>query len=183
MKENSANITFRELMDSSDGWGHDEGREVFSRLLERVEANPGKKIFRISLAGVEKTDTSFPRESLMELARRFRQDKGFCLYDATNRDLLDNWDAGALKKSQPIFVWTADRYQIIGPAPKKGQAAILNYTMSRDCVRAIDAAKDLGIGLSNASSKLKQLCEKGYLLRSEEVAETGGIEYIYFKIK
>jgi hypothetical protein len=183
MKENFACIIFRELMDSADGWGHDEGREVFARLLTRVEANPGKKIFRISLKGVERTDTSFPRESLMELARRYRGDKGFCIYDAISKDLLDNWDAAALKKNQPIFVWGSEHYHIIGPDLKKGNASILDYALSRDQVRAIDAVKDLGLGLSNASSKLKQLWEKGYLLRSEEVAESGGIEYVYFKIK
>ena len=170
-------------MDSADGWGHDEGREVFARLLNRVEANPGKKIFRISLKGVERTDTSFPRESLMELARRYRSDKGFCLYDAMNEDLLDNWDAAALKKNQPIFVWDSEKYKIIGPALKKGHIAVLDYAMSREFVRAIDAVRDLNLKLSNASSKLKQLWEKGYLLRTEEVAESGGIEFVYFRIK
>jgi hypothetical protein len=183
MKENAANISFRKLLDSSDAWGHDEGRKVYIKLLDCVEANAGSKIFRISLAGVERTDTTFPRESLMELAKRYRGDKGFCLYDLTNEDLIANWDSAAINKKQPIFIWSSDGYKLIGPALNKGYTAIFGLAQTRDCIRAIDAVKELGLGLSNASSKLKQLWEKGYLLRNEEVAESGGTEYIYYKIK
>jgi hypothetical protein len=119
----------------------------------------------------------------MEIARRYRCGKGFCLYDATDVDLLENWAAAAVKKDQPIFVWDSGTHRIIGPKLNKGYVAILDYAMSRDQVKAIDAVNDLGIRLPNASSKLKQLWEKGYLLRSEEVAESGGIEFVYFKIK
>src|ERR1039457_818990 len=177
MKENCANISFRSLMKSADAWGHEEGREVFIKLLNCVEEYAGKKIFRISLKGVERTDTTFPRESLMELAKRFRGDKGFCLYDVTDDDLIENWAAAAVKKNQPIFVWRPNGYQLIGPPLNKGFATILDLALTRDCIRAIDAVKELGLGLSNASSKLKQLWEKGYILRSEEVAESGGIEF------
>jgi len=170
-------------MKSADAWGHDEGREVFSKLLKCVEEKAGIKIFRISLKGVERTDTTFPRESLMELAKRFRGDKGFCLYDAYDEDLLENWDAAAVKKNQPIFVWDSNGYKLIGPSLNKGFSAIFDLAMSQDCVRAIDAVKELGLRLSNASSKLKQLWEKGFLLRSEEVAESGGIEFVYYIIK
>jgi predicted transcriptional regulator len=65
----------------------------------------------------------------------------------------------------------------------KGHEAIFELLLKRDSVKAIDVVMELGLGLSNASSKLKQLWEKGYILRNNELAESGGIEYVYYKIK
>jgi len=36
------------------------------------------------------------------------------------------------------------------------------------------------ISIQNASAKLKKLYNSGYLSRSEETAESGGIEFIYY---
>ena len=37
----------------------------------------------------------------------------------------------------------------------------------------------MDLSVQNASSKLKKLVDEGYILRSEETAETGGIEFVY----
>lgn len=180
---NFANITFRDLMSSANAWGPEEGREVYMKLLKFVEANAGVKIFRVSFKGVERTDISFPRESLIELAKRYRGDKGFCIYDLTDAALIEIWDAAADRTNQPIFSWDSNGYTLLGPSLNKGYGPVFNLVLSRDSIRATDAVKELGIGLSNASSKLKQLWEKGYILRKEDVAESGGIEFNYFKIQ
>lgn len=184
MNEMAFEIRLRDLMASSDGWGHEEGREVFANLLKVVESNPGKRIFRISLAGVSRTDASFPRESVMELARRYRGDKGFCLVDGSNPDLLDNWDAAAEKKNQPMVVWLSDeKYQLIGPQPSRGNTATLAFALLTPVVRAAEVAEQLDLKVQNASTKLKQLWEQGFLLRREDVADSGGVEYQYFRIR
>lgn len=170
-------------MPSSDGWGHIEGREVHSRLLGIVEANPGVRIFRISLKGVARTDASFPRESVMEIARRYRGDKGFCLTDFANIDLRENWGHGAEKKEQPIVIWDNDNWSLLGPEPSRGNYETLKYALSNDLIRASDVSKQLDMKLTNASTKLKQLWEKGFLLRCEEAAESGGVEFVYYRIK
>lgn len=171
-------------MVNCDGWGHDEGHEVFRKLIKEVEASPGIQIFQISLEGVERTDSSFPRESVVELARRYRGNKGFCLTNVINQDLLDNWDAAAQKREQPLFVWNGDdEYKIIGPEPSQGNIEILKYSLSDENVTASAAANALDIKLTNASTKLKQLSEQGYLLRREELAASGGVEFKYFRVK
>jgi predicted transcriptional regulator len=40
----------------------------------------------------------------------------------------------------------------------------------------------LKISVPNASTKLKKLLDNGYLLRAEEAAESGGIEFMYHAI-
>jgi hypothetical protein len=153
-------------------------------LLNVVERNSGKRIFRISLEGVSRTDASFPRESVMELARRYRGDKGFCLSDLESADLLDNWEAAAEKKDQPMILWLADgSYKIIGPQPSKGNAEILGVALNAPVIRAADAAAQLDLKVPNASTKLKQLWEQGFLLRREDVADSGGVEFLYFRIR
>ena len=176
-------IKLEELMGGSDGWGHEQGREVFIRLLETVEKHPGTVIFQISLKGVERTDASFPRESIVELARRYRGYKGFCLIDVSDPDLLDNFDAAALKREQPLIVWKNERWQIIGQQPSKGNVDMLAYALSVPKCTAVAASGALKLQLTNASTKLKQLFSQGFLLRKEEVAQSGGLEYVYYRIK
>lgn len=183
MNENAMTIRLRDYMESSDGWGNTQGRELHQKLLGVIEANPGKKVIRVSLEGVERTDASFPRESVVELARRYRGQKGFCLIGVGNQDLLDNWDAAALKRGQPLLVWEDDGYQIIGAQPTRGNRPLLDYVLSVPKTTATDAAKALGLKLTNASTKLKQLLDGGFMLRREEMAPSGGIEYVYFRIK
>lgn len=159
---------------------------MFLKLLRIVETNPEKRIFRISLEGVKRTDSSFPRESVIELAKRFRGAKGFYLTDIDSQDLLDNWDMAATKKSQPLFVWENENggsYRIIGPQPSRGTKQVFEYVVSVSHATAVSCAKTLGLKLTNASSKLKSLCEQGFLLRSDENALSGGIEYDYFPIR
>jgi hypothetical protein len=176
-------IKLREFMDREDGWGTDEGQEVFLRLSRFIQDHPATTVFHVSLDGVRRTDASFPRESVMEVARKLRKKAGFCLFDVDNQDLLDNWDAAALKKEQPIFVWLKKGHRLLGPQPSPGTAEVLDFTLEKTQTRAADVSKELGLKIPNASMKLKQLWEQGFVLRREDVADTGGIEYIYFPIR
>ncbi len=179
MKQSTATIRLRESMDRDDGWGRTEGREVFDRLLAIVDANPEVALFRISLAGVRRTDASFPRESVAELAKRFRGKKGFCLVEVEDADLLDNWDAAANKKEQPLLVWYSRGRRLLGPAPSEGLRALFDFVADRSGTTTSEAATVLGLNVPNASNKLKALWEQGYVLRRERVAATGGIEFEY----
>ncbi|MFL5704026.1 MAG: DNA-binding protein, partial [Ktedonobacteraceae bacterium] len=123
-------ITLREFMPGPDGWGYVQGRQMYEKLRDVVEAHPAEMIFTISLKGVEHTDASFPRESVVELAKSYRGRYGFCLKDATDPDLLDNWDAAALKREQPLIVWRDDTAQILGPQPGEGIRQMLDYILS-----------------------------------------------------
>jgi hypothetical protein len=176
-------IQLRDFMSSDDGWGNDAGRALCSTLLNFVESHPECQIFEISLKKIKRTDASFPRESVAELARRFRKQLGFYLTDVENIDLLDNWDAAALKKEQPFFVWNEKGYTVIGPQPSSSNKVLIDYIVSRYETRTSDVVADLNIKVNNASMKLKQLWESGFILRREDAAETGGIEFVYHPIR
>jgi hypothetical protein len=176
-------ICLRTHMDSSDGWGHVQGRETYEKLRATVEAHPTELIFRISLEGVRRTDISFPRESVIELAKNYRGYRGFCLTDLHDLDLLENWDAAARKREQPLMVWNKDMPPtVLGPEPSTGLREMFQYVLSVPIARTSEAAANLHLKIPNASNKLKQLWLEGYILRKEQSASSGGVEYEYIRI-
>lgn len=174
-------IPFRDLMDRSEGWGRNQGREVYQRLLRFVEDNPGTVVFRISMKGVQRMDISFASEAIVELARRFRRTKGFCLVDLTDTDLIENIDAACEKKKQPILLAGA-KSAVLGLSPTRGTREAFEFAMGRWQARAAEFAAVKGISLPNSSMKFRQLWEQGFLLRAEGIADSGGVEYVYCRI-
>lgn len=183
MNEIKATILLRNLMENPYGWGRDQGREVFQRLIREVESNPGKPVIEVSLQGVERADISFASETVVEVARRYRGNKGFCLVHVGSEDLLENFEAAAGKKAQPLTVWEGDKGTVIGVQPSQGNAATFDYLLTKPSVTASEIANALDLQITNASTKLKQLWEQGFVLRRQETAESGGVEFRYFVIR
>lgn len=190
-------ICLRDYMDAGDGWGVAEGRIVHARLLDAVEAHllaerQATFVFQISLKGVRRTDASFPRESVMQLAHRFREQHGFCLWHLDDPDLIENWEAAARRRVQPMLSWNGTvreaKARLIGPPLTEGLRGIFDTLLSAGLgatdsaleLATPDIAARLGLSVSNASNKLKALWAGGYILRREQVAPSGGIEFRYF---
>ncbi len=182
MNEGIRVLQLRNYMGREEGWGRAEGRQVYQQLLAFVETSPGTTIFKISLKDVHRLDISFASETVVELARRYRRSKGFCLIDATDKDLLENVDAAAKKKEQPMLVWHGENADLVGAEPSEGAREAFEFAMSRHQTRASEFASRKGITIANASMKFKQLWEQGFLLRRESAADTGGVEFVYQRI-
>jgi hypothetical protein len=182
MNEMTETLPFRDFMDRPEGWGRDQGREVYGRLLRFVEEHPGKIVFKISMKDVSRMDMSFASETIVELARRFRRTKGFCLVDLVDTDLIENIDAAAEKKEQPITIWRGKSASLIGRKPSEGTREAFQFSMAHVQSRAAEFAVQKGISIANASMKFKQLWEQGFLLRRESAADTGGVEFVYQRI-
>lgn len=182
MNQNPTVIRLRDYMERSDGWGKSEGRAVHSKLIKAIDQIPEAIVFHISLDGVDRTDVSFARESVMELAVRYRGHKGFCLIDIVSKDLLENWEAAALRKKQPMTVAEVNDHYIIGLQPSRGNRALLDFVLEHGETSASEVAEAMELKLTNASTKLKQLLESGFILRRDERAPSGGVEFRYFVI-
>lgn len=182
MNEIRTTILLRDLMDAPYGWGREEGREVFQSLIRQVEAHPGKLVVEVSLMGVERADISFASETVVELAKRYRGNKGFLLSNIADEDLLENWEAAATKKSQPLMVRAGTKAWVIGIQPSQGNAATFEYVLEKGSATAAEISNAFDFQITNASTKLKQLWEQGFLLRRQESAESGGVEFRYFAI-
>jgi len=171
-------------MTSPEGWGRSQGRDVYGKLIDFIEANPGVMIFKIALEGVRRMDFSFASETLIEFARRYRGHKGFFFSAPIDPDMVENLDAAAEKKSQPLMVWNGEECRIIGMSPSQGASDALRFALQRETTRASEfATANPKVSIANASMKFKQLWEKGFLLRREDISGSGGVEYVYYRMK
>ncbi len=182
MNQKVTHINLRDYLSTSDAWGHALGRRVQEKLRALVEEKGRQILFAISLHGITHTDVSFPRTAVVELAQHFRGRRAFYLIEPQDEDVLENWDAAAVRCEQPLFVWLGDEHRILGPQPGEGKRAMLDYVLSIGAATAGEAARALEIKVPNASNKLKELWEEGYVLRRERIASSGGVEYEYVRI-
>jgi len=179
----SETIVLKEFMSgASQGWGREQGRLVYNRLLTFVESRAGTLIFVISISGIDRMDISFASESVVEVARKFRGSKGFAVADVPDADMLENLEAAAARAHQPLMVNKEGRMIVIGLQPSQGSTEAFRFALTHPMVRAAQFAAAAQMPIANASMKFKQLWEQGFLLRRESVAESGGVEFVYFRI-
>ena len=177
-------ICLYDLTSDSQPFGNHQGKKVFQQLCEVVDSTKGITVFNISLEGIVATDASFPRESVVSAARFYRGQCYFFLSKITDRDLIDNWRYAAMAKEQPLIIWhDDDSFEVIGPEMTDSAADLLEHVLSKRQVSTAQVATDLNISVPNASTRLKKLVADGYLLRQEQTAESGGLEYVYSAIK
>jgi hypothetical protein len=184
MKENSNLIKLSEIAGDKEFLsGNELGRAVFQKLQELVSTRSKLPIFGISLAGIQATDASFPRESVVALAKLLSGEAGIYLTDFSSQDLIDNWDYAAKAKNQPVIVVQDNDYRLIGPELNEGMKELLDYILAESTVTTSIIAKKFNISAPNASAKLKKLHNMGLILGLKEAAESGGLEYVYKAIK
>lgn len=185
MKQNSMTIVLSDLTEKQRFLtGNGPGKVLFQKLQHEIASHPGITIFVISLKGVEATDASFPRESVISLAKLFCGEKGFLLEDFVSDDLLDNWDYAAKAKNQPVIVSKGGHhYDVIGPGLNEGVRELFDFVMKEKVVTTSKVAKKFDISAPNASAKMKKLHQMGLVLGTKESAETGGLEFVYTAIQ
>jgi len=159
-------------------FGNVQGREALRKLLDYVDSITDS-VIEVSLEGIEATDASFPRESVISMAKQLRGEKWFYLTGFCSADLLDNWDYGAKAKQQSLLVWDGSTPDYIGPELNSSTRQLLQYVLQHGCVTTASVAKGTGISVPNASTRLKKLVNEGLVLREEETAPSGGKEFIY----
>ena len=83
---------------------------------------------------------------------------------------------------QPLTIKLENETKLLGPALTKSNLEIFNLLKIKRKLTTSQLASLMNMSVPNASSKLKKLVDDGYILRFEETAETGGIEFIYQSI-
>lgn len=176
-------IELYKLIDDESAFGNDQGRAIYQKILSILDQHPEQDIIEISLKGIKRTDASFPRESVISLAKNLKGDKGLYLKDFYSRDLMDNWAYAAIAKEQPIIVMTQDGYELLGTDVGTRRRELLDFIMEYGTVTTSKVAEKFDISAQNASAKLKKLSSMGLVLGSKQTAETGGVEFVYRAIK
>ena len=178
MNEN-VTIKLLDIVGDSIAIGNDEGREAYQVLSKTIDQYPNQAIFEISLEGMDATDASFPRESVVALAKSLRGEKAFFLSGFKNKDLIDNLSYGAEAKEQPLMIMHSGARLWIGPKVKSATLELLNYIYDKQSVTTSMVANQFDVSAQNASGKLKKLYNQGFIIGSKEIAESGGYEFVY----
>ena len=146
------------LLSFTDGnthpFGNQQGKETFRKLSDYIDAHPAVIVFGISLEGIEVTDASFPRESVISIAKFYRGSKGIYLENFKNRDILDTWNYAAIAKVQPIVSWDKNYYEILGSSLTSSSKVLVDYVLTRGGVLVSQVASDLHISVPNASTRI-----------------------------
>jgi len=176
-------ISLHELVGVPDAWGFENGKAVADEIARRVEADPDEVVIQLSLDGLVHVDASFFRESVVNVLKRFRGERYFCVVGVTSPAVVENLDAVALRREQPVTAWVGGECRILGPTPTAGLQPVLSHLVKSGATTTNETAAALGVSVPNASNKLKALWDQGYLLRRERTAPTGGIEHEYALIR
>ena len=166
----------------TSGWDRTQGKVVSARLMSYLDSVADQRVVRISMEGVEKLDASFASEAIVEVIARYRKTKGICLVDLASSAIRLNIDLAAERVGVPVTVWNNEAVAVIGLKPSSGNREALNFALSRSEVRAAEFADVAGVSIANASTKLKQLWELGFLMRHESAADSGGVEFVYRRL-
>lgn len=174
------------LIDYTDGkdhpFGNVQGKKTYQELKAYVDRHPEQMVFEISMMGIVATDSSFPRESVISLARHLRGERWFTLsgFNPEDADLIANWHAGALVKEQNLVVLKeGGEVAFIGPPLNESTKELVLLVFKHGQIATATVAKTLGISVQNASTRLKKLVLDGLVMRYEEIAPSGGKEFIY----
>lgn len=184
MNQKNPIISLFDLIGGEDSpYGNDQGQAAHAKLKKELNKYPQARIIGISLKGIKRTDASFPRESVISLAKEKRGELGFYLKDFANEDMIDNWDYAARFKEQPLVVFIGKEFKVIGPELGSDTQKLLSFIMNKETVTTSMVAEKFDLSAPNASGKLKKLLNQGLVIGSKETAESGGLEYVFSAIK
>lgn len=182
MNRNVRTIRLRNLFTGPEVWGRGAGSLVQRGLIGKIGHEQVPEIIRFSLEGVKRMDASFAAEVIIEPVRRYLGTKAICLEKLADSDVAENITAAALCGQVPVTIWDGDVARVVGVAPRAGTREALVLALKRPGLRATELASALDVSLANASTKLKQLWEAGFLLRDDGIAKSGGPEFVYRRI-
>lgn len=163
--------------------GNVKGKAIYAELFKIIESRLDIDTFGVSLEGIVATDASFPRESVMAIAKHYIGERFFYITELKDEDLIDNWIYGADAKDQPMTIWNDNKASFIGPDMTKSVKELTDYLLIKQRVTTSEISNKFDISIQNASTRLKNIFKLGYVKRVEEVAESGGKEFIYQIIK
>jgi len=159
------------------------GKKAYQKLLSIIENNAHIKIFEISFIDITMTDSTFLRDSIVSIAKQFIAEKAIFVTNIKNNDIVDNLNYATINKKHPIFYWNNKKYQILGPKITDVTRDLIDIIIKQGPISTSDLSEKMGISSQNASVKLNKLFKSGLIFRDETVAVSGGIEFLYKKIK
>jgi hypothetical protein len=172
----------RNLTLTPECWGQVAGEKIGQVLINRIAAAPDDLIWSLSLKGVTRIDVTFAARALVRVVQHFLASQRICLVDLASDDVAANIAAAAQRLGVPVTVWRGESAEVLGPVPSATSRDALAFALGRGQTHARDLAAAQDMSITNASTRLRHLWERGYLMREEVRAPSGGCEFAYAPI-
>jgi hypothetical protein len=162
LNENFHTLQLWQFLPAREGWGSPAGAAVRQKLAAAIAARPDVGLFRLSLQNVKRLDVTFAAAAIVGLIEEHRTRARLCLVNLADADLIENIAAAAGRAQVPVTIWTGEGVQVLGLTPGSAGHDALAFALARpQGVRAADFARAAGVSIANASSRFKQLADRG----------------------
>jgi hypothetical protein len=162
--------------------GSDLGNVVYGRLYKLASGLAPSETMKISFADATFIDATFIREAVNNLIKIVSPARSICIVHVQDRDQEENLQYVANAEA-PMTAWLENgRCKIFGESLSNGLQAMLEQVAYHGALTTPAAATFTAQSVQNASTTLKRLYDMGYIARTGNKGETGGIEYTYHAV-
>lgn len=182
MNQNVHSFPLSGFLTNLEGWGSKAGAIARRKLQQRLDLYPSARLFRISMSSVRRLDVTFASQAIAVLVRNNIGRCSICLIDLSDEDIIVNITAGAQRTGVPVTIWNGIDSKVVGPTLSPALAEALGIALGRPTVHSAELAQASAASITSASTRLKALWARGYLMREERPAASGGMEFVYQRI-
>ncbi|AXH59718.1 hypothetical protein [Pseudomonas amygdali] len=175
-------VVLAERLGSSLALGAAAGLKVGIELSGLVYSNLGPHVVELSLAGIEAIDCAFFEEAVYKRIGNLTQGAAIYLSGIESPDVARTCELTARALGRYLVIEDDQTYRIAGLDLRPGEAILVEAVYDKGMDNSRDIADAYDLSVANASTRLKDMLQKGLVLRAEVISDTGGYEYRYFPI-
>lgn len=175
-------VVLVERLGSAMALGAEAGLKLGIELSNLVYSNRGPHVVELSMEGIKALDCAFFEEAVYKRIADLTQGAAIYLSGVESSDVARTCEITARALGRYLVIEGEQTYRIVGADLRPSDASQVEAVYEKGFNNSRDIADAYDISVSTASMRLKDMLQKGLVLRAEVVSETGGYEYRYFPI-
>lgn len=183
-KRQEHGIRLRDFVGDDAAWGTELGIQVFARINRDLAGLSQGALVLVDYRGLERSDSSFQREAVVETLRKHRPRLLFVGVNLSDADMTTNLELALEKRGECLVVRSSTGATVIGkPLAAEVLETLKLASRHGELASTMLTRKPWNLEPSTASSRLTALWKAGLLERVEGVAASGGREYRYYPVE
>ncbi|MBD8681712.1 MULTISPECIES: hypothetical protein [Pseudomonas] len=162
--------------------GADEGLKLGIELSGLVYSSRGPHVVELSLAGITAIDCAFFEQAVHKHIHGLTVGSAIYVSGIESPDVALTCELTARALGRYLIVEEDQGYRIAGRDLRAADAMLVEALYDKGLDNSRDIAETYDMSVANASTRLKDMLQKGLVLRAEVTSATGGYEFRYFPI-
>jgi len=162
--------------------GADEGLKLGIELSGLVYSSRGPHVVELSLAGITAIDCAFFEQAVYKHIHDLTVGSAIYVSGIESPDVALTCELTARALGRYLIVEEDQGYRIAGRDLRPADAMLVEALYDKGLDNSRDIAETYDMSVANASTRLKDMLQKGLVLRAEVTSATGGYEFRYFPI-